>query len=267
MINFFKKLKNLGIKISIQNKNIKKVFWGVAPTGDIHIGYLPYIAILKKLKSMNFEIMILIADYHGYLDSEKTLFSQIEERTQRYYHFFKRLGFSDQDIVFAKDEYLKSSYINSLFLFSRSLKLNESLKCAKKTLKSFIKKNFHVSDVLYVLTQVFDLEYFQVDLVLSGIDESGVYKFGIPIIEKKNKKKINTIYFPMIKGVFEKEMHSSDCDDNKINIFEDFESVLNKIKKNNSLKVQINKIIFPMFEISKKNKPEEIAHSLVGIWS
>jgi len=267
MINDFNFLEILGAEISTKDASSKTVFWGVAPTGDIHIGYLPYVGVLKHLKNIGYRIIIFIGDYHGYLDSEKTEFSKIEERSKNYFLFFTRLGFNSDDILFAKIEYKNPKYIDELFKFSKYIKLNESLKYAERTLKSFETDDTTLADGLYVLTQILDLEYFNVNLVLSGLDEAGIYKLGIPIIEEQFNRKIDFFYFPMVKGVNEDEMHSSNNEENKILIFEKAENIISKLENNPLLIEQINNYIFPIFQIPSNNGLDDTVNHLINIWN
>jgi tyrosyl-tRNA synthetase len=267
MVNDFQFLQNLGAEVSSKNACSKTAFWGVAPTGDIHIGYLPYVGVLKHLKKIGYKIIIFIGDYHGYLDSEKTEYSKIDERSQRYLSFFTRLGFSQDDILFAKKEYKEPQYIDELFKFSKYVELNKSLHFAERTLKSYETKETSLADGLYVLTQILDLEYFNVNLVLSGIDEAGIYRLGIPIIEKRYNRKVDYCYFPMMRGVYAEEMHSSNNEDNKILIFENKESMIPKLKQNRLLIEQINNYIFPIFQIPSNEDLNYTVDNLIKIWN
>jgi tyrosyl-tRNA synthetase len=57
--------------LCLSNKQVS-AYWGTAPTGKIHIGYLiPMIKIAHLIKA-GCDITILFADLHAYLDSMKT---------------------------------------------------------------------------------------------------------------------------------------------------------------------------------------------------
>src|SRR5208282_182087 len=61
-----------------------KIYWGTAPTGEIHIGYfVPMLKIIDFLLA-GCEVTILIADLHAVLDNMKSTFQQVEYRTQYY---------------------------------------------------------------------------------------------------------------------------------------------------------------------------------------
>ena len=52
--------------------NIKKVYWGTAPTGQIHVGYLVPLLLICQLLDADLEVTILLADLHAMLDNMKS---------------------------------------------------------------------------------------------------------------------------------------------------------------------------------------------------
>lgn len=70
----------------INNNEEISAYWGTAPTGKSHVGYLvPMIKIAHLLKA-DCKVTILFADLHAYLDSMKTSFELLDYRT-KYYEF------------------------------------------------------------------------------------------------------------------------------------------------------------------------------------
>ena len=237
----------------IRNYSPKTVFWGVAPTGDIHLGYLPYIAFLKYLKSNGSRIIIFIGDYHAYLDANKVEFDKLSLRSQYYRKTFLDYGFVSEEIISAREEYIKKEYIKDLFYFSNYLPSRTLLEYANKTLANSQSGLYTFGDMLYVATQIFDLKYFNVDLILCGVDESGIYQLGIPIIEKVYGNWINFLFFPRVRGVVDEEMHASNQANNKITIGEKLDSIFEKLKRNQRLLNDIKKYVFPLWDIDIKD--------------
>ncbi|HLC87180.1 MAG TPA: tyrosine--tRNA ligase, partial [Candidatus Nanoarchaeia archaeon] len=72
------------LKDLLNKKKNPIVYWGTAPTGKIHIGYyIPMMKLGDFLKA-GFKVKILIADLHAYLDDQKTLWNQLEVRSEYY---------------------------------------------------------------------------------------------------------------------------------------------------------------------------------------
>jgi len=248
---------------NLEDKPPKRILWGIAPTGDIHIGYLPYVGILNKLRRFGSEVICLIANYHSYLDSKKAEWEKIESRTKHYKDFLYACNLGDT-IIESKDEYTKKTYIEGFFKFSHLLPVEDLKKWAGRTLRSYLDKNYKLSDYIYVGTQIFDIIYFDIDTVMCGMDESGIYRFSLPLIEDTMKKKYYYLYLPMIPGIYEDEMHASDDSSNKIIVMEQEGTINYKLRLylKNCLKKQelpdlvimLEKFVFPLFDKETNNE-------------
>ncbi|ASQ90930.1 hypothetical protein CHL67_08370 [Prosthecochloris sp. GSB1] len=209
------------------------VLWGVAPTGDIHLGYAPYILLLRKLKALGCKIIPLIANYHAYLDSSKTSWSDIDQRTIHYQETFHAAGLDH--ILESKDVYHSPSYIEALFRISGLLRVDDTV-AAGDTILASHSDNISIADLIYVSTQILDIDFFDVDIVVCGIDESPIYKYGLPVLQNAPyHRDCSYIYVPMCPGVLKKEMHSSDSIDNKILLSDGLDTIMDKLTHHKSL--------------------------------
>jgi len=248
---------------NLKDKPPKCILWGIAPTGDIHIGYLPYVGILNKLRRFGSNVICLIANYHAYLDSKKTDWEKIESRTKHYKDFLRAYNLGDT-VIESKDEYTRKSYIEGFFKFSYLLPAKDLEEWAGRTLRSYLNKSYKLSDYIYVGTQIFDIIYFNIDSFICGIDESGIYRFSLSLIENITKKRYYYLYIPMIPGIYKDEMHASDDSSNKIIVTEREEGINHKLKiyLKNCLKKKelpklvfmLEKFVFPLFD--KKTNSE-----------
>jgi len=270
MNKIIKILNTIKAEYSLSKRLPQKVLWGVAPTGDPHLGYIPYIKLLKYFKSKGSKIILLIANYHGYLDSEKTKWDEIEKKTQYYKSLFYKFGFTKNEVIETKDIYTKMDYIEGLFKFSRYLPSKSLVEFAERTLKSFYTKDYRFSDLIYVALQIYDVIYFDVDLVVCGIDEAGIYKLGLPIIKDNLSKEVDFIYLPIVPGVLEEEMHASDLQNNKIslkNIISNNEDIEKKVKNNDKLQKSIKEYILPFLTLVPEkvefNSTKELVNNLI----
>ena len=71
-------------KLSLENENPLKIYWGTAPTGSPHIAYFVPICKIADFLLCNCEVKILIADLHAFLDNMKSSFEQLENRAKYY---------------------------------------------------------------------------------------------------------------------------------------------------------------------------------------
>jgi tyrosyl-tRNA synthetase len=72
------------IRTLLETKEKPKCYWGVAPTGPPHLGYYRGIAKMQDLIEAGFDLTILIADVHAYLDNVKTPWKERASRAEVY---------------------------------------------------------------------------------------------------------------------------------------------------------------------------------------
>ena len=219
----------LGIESDFNPSLISKarILWGVAPTGDVHLGYAASLLLLRKLQKMGAEVILLLANYHGYFDCGKTQWESIADRTRHYRKAFARVGFPN--VIETKNFYIHADYIELLFRTSALCSIKDALAAGCGTLRAPPKKAA-ISDLLYVLTQVVDVQYLGVNVVLCGQDESPIYRYGLAMLAKKFNLNCSHIYLPMCPGLKTTEMHASDDVQNKILMSDGFYEILTKLR-------------------------------------
>jgi len=190
----------------------KRVLWGVAPTGPVHFGYAPHLGLLRIFASHGSEIILLIANYHGFLDSNKTQLSEISKKTQIYKQTFIDLGVPKRWLIETNEFYFTPTYFRGLMEHTANLSAEEVYISAKTTLRSAAASNINktVGDIIYVATQIYDVKYLDVDCVMSGLDEADIYRYGLP----KLSPATDYVYLPPTPGLLGPEMHSCDKADN-----------------------------------------------------
>lgn len=204
-----------------------RVLWGVAPTGSIHLGYAAYLFLLRRLRAAGAEVILLVANYHGYLDSNKAKWEAIDRRTLYYKQVFTRAGFPTP--LETKDFYRSADYIESLFRFSGLCRVRDALLAGQGTLRA-TPETASVSDLLYVATQVLDVHFLRVNLVTCGMDESSIYRYGLPLLQEHFGWRCSHIYLPPCPGIIAAEMHASDGAQNKILLSDTPDAVREKIE-------------------------------------
>ena len=73
------------IKEIIKERDLK-IYWGSATTGKLHVAYFVPMRKIGDFLKAGCEVTILLADMHAYLDSMKSSWEQLKQRTE-YYEF------------------------------------------------------------------------------------------------------------------------------------------------------------------------------------
>lgn len=194
-----------------------RVLWGVAPTGEPHLGYLAHLVLLQALEAAGTECIALIANYHAFLDARKTEWPALQARSDRYRSVFEAAGL--ELVLESRQTCMEPAYLEALFRISQRLPLLATLRSGETTLAAGEGADLHgrtVADALYLATQILDVEWFELDAVLCGEDEAPIYRFGLPHVDEGRALSCRHATLPMCPGVLGPEMHSSDAAANKI---------------------------------------------------
>lgn len=206
------------------------VYWGTAPTGSPHLGYLfPMLKIADLLRA-GFKVKILLADIHAALDN--TPWDVLNKR----YNYYSKIipliiecvGVKSKNLEFIKgsDFQLKREYILDLLKLSSFVSIHDAEKSASEVVK--LGDNPKLSGIIYPLMQVLDEEYLKADAQLGGVDQRKIMVLARDNLGKLNYKQRIEIMHPLIPGLIGKKMSSSDTR-TKIDLLDNFDTIKNKI--------------------------------------
>jgi len=213
------------------NKKKKPVlYWGTAPTGKPHIGYLlPALKIADFLKA-GFHVKILLADLHAALDNVPWI---ILEKRYAYYEkiiplLIKSISgdVKELEIIKGSEMELKPEYMYDVLKMSSNVSVHDATKAASDVVKAT--DNPKLSGIIYPIMQAVDEQYLEVDCQLGGTDQR-----KIMVLARENLPKIGynariEIMNPLIPGLVGKKMSSSD-ERTKIDLIDDEESIKKKV--------------------------------------
>jgi tyrosyl-tRNA synthetase len=128
---------------------------------------------LIDLQEAGFEIVVLLADVHAYLNGKGT-FEEIRETAERMQEQFLAYGLdaADTEFVYGSSFQLDEEYELDL----HELELGTSLNRAKRAMAELQSgETVRVSHVVYPLMQALDVEYLDLDLAVGGLDQRKVH--------------------------------------------------------------------------------------------
>ena len=225
-----------------------KVYWGTAPTGQIHIGYLiPLIKIAQLLRA-GCQVKILIADLHAFLDAQKSTLAQLEARTKYYKMVIETIlkdifhvDVGNITFVQGREYQLQPSYTMDMYKMSSIASLHQTQRAGSEVVKS--SDNPHLTGLLYPILQALDEEYLDVDIQVGGVDQRKILMFAREMLPKIGyKKRIHLMTSMMscirstrlgereIDGVTTK-MSSSFQDSRKIGVLDSKSQIKRKIRR------------------------------------
>jgi tyrosyl-tRNA synthetase len=151
----------------------KRAYVGYEPSGVLHIGHMLTATKLIDLQEAGFEVVVLLADVHAYLN-DKGSFEEIRETAERMREQFLAYGLdADQtEFVFGSEFELDEEYVLDLHELELSTTLNRAQRAMAEIQSGDTAK---VSHVVYPLMQALDIEYLDLDLAVGGMDQRKVH--------------------------------------------------------------------------------------------
>ncbi|KAK5989478.1 Tyrosine--tRNA ligase [Cladobotryum mycophilum] len=215
-----------------------RVYWGTATTGRPHTGY--YVAALKIAQLLNAgcEVVVLLADIHGFLDNLKAPLELVASRSKYYEHVIKAIlvsvGVSLEKLEFVLgSSYQKSeAYVMDIFRMSSLISEHDAKRAGAEIVKQ--SDDGPLSGLLYPVLQVLDEEYLRVDAQLGGVDQRKLFIAAKAWLPKLKYRQRAHLLNPMVAGLSGGKMSSSN-EDSKIDLLDPPEVVAKKIRKAEAL--------------------------------
>jgi tyrosyl-tRNA synthetase len=150
----------------------RRVYVGYEPSGVLHIGHMLTTNKLIDLQEAGFEVVVLLADVHAYLNGKGT-FEEIRETAERMRRQFVAYGLDEAhtEFVYGSDFQLGEEYVLDLF----SLAVHTTLNRAQRAMAEIASGEESVAHVIYPLMQALDIVYLDVDLAVGGMDQRKVH--------------------------------------------------------------------------------------------
>jgi tyrosyl-tRNA synthetase len=218
------------LKKLLKEKKKPVIYWGTAPTGKPHIGYLlPALKIADFLKA-GFHVKILLADLHAALDNVPW---NILEKRYDYYKkiiplLIKSIAGDDKEleIVRGSEMELKPEYMYDVLKMSSNVSVHDATKAASDVVK--MGDNPKLSGIIYPLMQAVDEQYLEVDCQLGGTDQRKIMVLARENLPKIGYNRRVEIMNPLIPGLVGKKMSSSD-ERTKIDLLDDDDTIKKKV--------------------------------------
>jgi len=247
----------------LNEKKQPVVYWGTAPTGRPHIGYLLPALKMADLIRAGFKLKILLADIHAALDNVPW---PILEKRYEYYKtiiplLLKAIGVDTKNIEFVKGSsfQMKEKYVYDTLKMSSIVSVHDAHKAASDVVK--LGDNPKLSGLIYPLMQALDEVYLETDAQLGGTDQR-----KIMVLARENLPKLGyapriEIMNPLIPGLTQGGKMSSSIEDSKIDLLDDEKTIQAKLNKAYCLEGDSNNGLLPFLKfvlmVIKSDKNEK----------
>jgi len=207
-------------------KDRKRVYAGYEPSGEIHLGHLVTVNKLIDLKEAGFEVVVLLADLHAFLNRKGTM-EQVGELADYNKRCFEGLGLRDVEYVLGSELQLSPDYQLMVLRLSQQITLNR----AKRSMDE-VGRNMDaptVSQMIYPIMQMVDIAKLGVDAAVGGIDQRKIHMLAREHLLNVGYPAPVCIHTPILNGLDGKKMSSSSG--NYISVADTVEDIEKKCQK------------------------------------
>jgi len=234
------KLITRGLQEVLQIENLElilkdrtlRIYWGTATTGRPHVAYFVPMAKIADFLRAGCEVTILLADLHGYLDSQKAPWDLLDARTKYYQRIvismLKSIDVPIEKLKFVRgtEFELGADFSNDLFRLISQTTLHDARKAGAEVVKQM--SDPLIGSLLYPLLQALDEEYLDCDAQFGGVDQRKIFIYAEKYLPQIGYTKRIHLMNPMVPGLSGGKMSSSEVE-SKIDLLDDEKTIIEKL--------------------------------------
>jgi tyrosyl-tRNA synthetase len=174
----------------------KRAYVGYEPSGVLHIGHMLTATKLIDLQEAGFDVTVLLADVHAYLN-DKGSFEEIRETAERMKEQFLAYGLDEDqtEFVYGSEFEFDREYVLDL----HALELETSLSRAERAMSEIQSgETAKVSQAVYPLMQALDIVYLGVDLAVGGMEQRKVHMLARDTLPSIGEDAPTCLHTPLI---------------------------------------------------------------------
>ncbi|MDD1728724.1 MAG: tyrosine--tRNA ligase [Methanospirillum sp.] len=207
-------------------KQGRKVYAGYEPSGEIHLGHLVTINKLIDLRDAGFEVIVLLADLHAFLNRKGTM-EEVARLAAYNRKCFEGLGLTNVTYVLGSDLQLSREYQLLVHQLSQLITLNRATRSMDEVGRQM--DNPTVSQMVYPIMQMADIAILGVDAAVGGIDQRKIHMLAREYLPGKGYPSPVCLHVPILNGLDGKKMSSSQG--NYISVADSEDAIRKKMKK------------------------------------
>nr|WP_319539363.1 tyrosine--tRNA ligase [uncultured Methanospirillum sp.] len=204
----------------------RKVYAGYEPSGEIHLGHLVTINKLIDLRDAGFEVIVLLADLHAFLNRKGTM-EDVARLAAYNRKCFEGLGLTNVTYVLGSDIQLSREYQLLVHELAQQITLNRATRSMDEVGRQM--DNPTVSQMVYPIMQMADIAILGVDAAVGGIDQRKIHMLAREYLPGKGYPSPVCLHVPILNGLDGKKMSSSQG--NYISVADTEDDIRKKMKK------------------------------------
>jgi tyrosyl-tRNA synthetase len=222
-------------KVLLEQGRDLKIYWGTAPTGRPHIGYLVPLVKLADFLKAGCSVTVLFADLHAYLDNMKAPWTLLRERTAYYEELIRAVlthvllvDTSRLRFVVGTSYQLSEKYTLDVYRMAAMTTLRDARKAGAEVVREV--ESPLLSSAMYPGLQALDEEFLDVDAQFGGVDQRKIFVLAETLLPRLGYRKRAHLMNEMLPGLSGAKMSSSEPD-SKIDFLDDAAAVTRKMRR------------------------------------
>ena len=162
------------LKGLLEKKQRPRAYVGYETSGKVHLGHMLTANKLLDLQKSGFDVVVLLADLHAFLNEKGTL-EEVRKIADYNRDCFMALGLDPErtEFVYGTDYQLKPEYMLKILQMARNTTLNRARRSMDEVSRNA--ENPMVSQMIYPLMQAIDIADLRIDLAVGGIDQRKIH--------------------------------------------------------------------------------------------
>ncbi len=205
----------------------KRAYIGYEPSGTLHLGHLLGANKLIDLQEAGFQVVVLLADVHAYLNGKGT-FEEIRETAERMREQFLAYGLDEErtEFVYGSEFQLDEEYVLDL----HALELETTLSRAERAMSEIKSgESVTVAHAVYPLMQALDIVYLDVDLAIGGMEQRKVHMLARDTLPSIGEDAPTCLHHPLVADLTSGDGKMSSSSGVSIDIDDSEDEVVEKV--------------------------------------
>ncbi|MGV8151939.1 MAG: tyrosine--tRNA ligase [Candidatus Nanoarchaeia archaeon] len=180
----------------LSEKKKPVVYCGYEPNGPMHLGHFVTILKLMDFEKAGFEVKLLLADVHAFLN-RKGNEEEIKKEVENWRKTVKAIGLN-AEVVLGSDFQFNKEYQLDVMRMAQASTINRGLRSMQEVARDI--ENATVSQLWYPLMQSVDIKHLGADVAYGGLEQRKIH-----MIAKDMKSVLNhefvAVHTPLITSL------------------------------------------------------------------
>ncbi len=179
----------------LKTKDKPSCYVGYETSGPIHLGTWLSIRTLVDMQKAGFEVKVLFADLHTYLNKKGEI-GWINDMIEYWKATFEALGLK-ADFIKGSSFQENDEYFHDLLEMSLNTTINRGTRSMQEVARGD-RDSQSISQIIYPLMQALDIEYLDLDVAIGGIEQRKIHMLAREVLPKIGYEKPCCIHHPLV---------------------------------------------------------------------